>query len=126
LDKINWQTSNIFNDLKNGNYTVYVRSLENCIPIKKEFTIYKLSNFISPNGDGINDTWKVKLPGLKNNTIQIYDRFGKMIIDKKFDDEFIWNGKLNGFTLPSDSYWYSIELENHTKINGYILLKNKI
>ncbi|WP_313385435.1 T9SS type B sorting domain-containing protein [Chishuiella sp.] len=125
LDKINWQTSNIFHHLKMGEYTIYVKSSDNCKPIEKRILVYKIPNFISPNGDGINDTWKVKLPGLKNNRIQIFDRFGKIIIDKKFDNEFIWNGKLNGFTLPSDSYWYLIKLNEKETISSFILLKNK-
>ena len=41
------------------------------------------------------------------------------------NDEYIWDGKKNGFTVPSDSYWYRIKLNDKEIITGYITVKNK-
>ncbi|MBO6213696.1 T9SS type B sorting domain-containing protein [Algoriella sp.] len=125
LDGINWQDSNIFTNLENGPYKVYVISVNNCEPITKQFTIFKIDNFITPNGDGKNDKWIIKLVGHQNVNIQIFDRYGKLIKQETINDEFIWDGKKNGSNVPSDSYWYRIQLNEKEIITGYLTVKNK-
>jgi len=125
IDGINWQNNNTFVNLENGNYTAYILSSDNCSPVKQQFTILKMTNFISPNGDGKNDQWIVKFNGHKNVSVQLYNRTGKIVKDIITDDEFIWDGKHNGFSLPSDSYWYRIKLNEKEVLTGYITLKNK-
>lgn len=125
LNGITWQNSNTFTSLDNGNYTVFVVSADNCEPVKKDFSIFKINNFISPNGDGKNDKWKLKLTGYKNVIIQIFDRNAKLLKEAQVDDEFIWDGKNNGFPLASDSYWYRIALNDKESITGYLTIKNK-
>ena len=125
MNGITWQNSNTFTSLDNGNYTVFVVSADNCEPVKKDFSIFKINNFISPNGDGKNDKWKLKLTGYKNVIIQIFDRNAKLLKEAQVDDEFIWDGKNNGFPLASDSYWYRIALNDKESITGYLTIKNK-
>ncbi len=99
LNGIDWQSSNIFNSLKNGRYTVYVISADNCSPVTKDFSISLIPNFISPNNDGLNDTWKVEFYGYKNVVVQIFDRYGAIIKDEIVNDGYIWDGKKNGFVI---------------------------
>ncbi|WP_312923447.1 T9SS type B sorting domain-containing protein [Empedobacter brevis] len=125
LNGVDWQDSNIFSPLQNGIYTVYVLSVDNCTPVQKQFSINHIPNFISPNNDGYNDNWKVLFNGYKNVIVQIFDRYGLIIKDEIANDEYSWDGKKNGFTVPSDSYWYRIKLNDKEIISGNIMVKNK-
>ena len=75
-------------------------------------------HFFTPNEDGINDIWRIKrIQFLENATISIFDRFGKLIIS--YSENYVgWNGKLNGFDLPSTDYWFVITLNNGRTIKG--------
>ncbi|MFP7655102.1 DUF7948 domain-containing protein [Chryseobacterium proteolyticum] len=127
LDNVTWQDSNVFNNLSMGEYTVYVRTKSGCIIGQKNFSIFNIPNAITPNGDGINDKWKIR--GLENYTgteVGIYDRRGipvfKDIISKK---PFEWDGKYNSLPLPTGSYWYIIKVSDGRLYNGWILIKNR-
>lgn len=131
LDQINWQTSNIFYNLKRGVQKVYVRDSKKCTVKEYEFSIIKLLNAITPNGDGLNDFLDYSdLRVKKEVKILIFDRFGKKIFSNENSTSYIWDGTENGRPLPSGSYWYILEwIEPDTgiKINnkGWILLKNR-
>ncbi|MGZ5198068.1 MAG: T9SS type B sorting domain-containing protein, partial [Kaistella sp.] len=98
--------------------------------IEKEFLIINLVNVITPNGDGFNDVLDYSDLKIKENvTIQIFDRFGNLIFTSK-DQEFIWDGKLNGRVLPTANYWYILnwtepDTQNPVSYKGWILLKNR-
>ncbi|AZI68380.1 choice-of-anchor L domain-containing protein [Cloacibacterium normanense] len=131
LDQINWQTSNIFYNLKRGVQKVYVRDSKKCTVKEYEFSIIKLLNAITPNGDGLNDFLDYSdLRVKKEVKILIFDRFGKKIFSNENSTSFIWDGTENGRPLPSSSYWYILEWtepDTGIKINnkGWILLKNR-
>jgi gliding motility-associated-like protein len=131
LDNATFQNSNIFANLKDGIYTVYVKSKSGCDIGSSKFTIFttpKVSNqnVITPDGDGINDTWRIS--GIENypgTIVEIYDRFGKRVFQKTVDGDFSWDGKYNSQVLPTDSYWYIIKFTNGKVQNGWIFLKNR-
>ena len=83
-------------------------------------------NFISPNDDGINDTWDIKNKNkwLEAN-IQIYNRLGLTITKGKVKDKLPWNGKKDGKPLPTDSYWFILKMEDKIIHEGWIFLKHK-
>jgi len=80
------------------------------------------SQFFSPNGDGINDTWKVVNTNLfPNCEVWIYTRSGELIYNKKgYTND--WTGLLNGKPLPEASYVYMVDSDG----NGTIDLKGWI
>ena len=80
LDNIDYQSSNIFQNIASGIYTVYVRDLNGCGVVTEEISVLGIPNYFTPNGDGINDYWNIK--GVNSNfnietTIHIFDRYGK-------------------------------------------------
>jgi gliding motility-associated-like protein len=86
----------------------------------REITI--LTGF-SPNGDGINDGWV--LPDIEgtNNTVSIFDRWGRMVRNfTNYDNTTIfWDGtNSSGAELPSGTYFYSIEVENKKVKKGWV------
>ena len=70
-----------------------------------------LPNAFSPNGDGINDSFKGKgnYFGVKDYNMQIYNRWGEMVFESS-DPDAGWNGRVKnvGRESPSDVYVYKI------------------
>ena len=129
MDAINWQTSNLFNNLTTGVYDFYIKYEENpCIIGPKKGLLPMIHNSITPNGDGINDYWTVKNLDVfdsQNAKLEIFDRFGKKLFSQESNTYFEWNGKLNDTPLPSTSYWYTIVLPDGRNYSGYINVLNK-
>ncbi|MDR7371775.1 HYR domain-containing protein [Flavobacterium aquidurense] len=69
------------------------------------------SEAITPNGDGINDTWVIhnieKYPG---TIVHVYNRLGQEVFNaKNYQND--WNGNKNeGRLLETGSYYYQIDL----------------
>lgn len=82
---------------------------------------YIIPKFFTPNGDGYNDTWEIT--GLENEsyTINIFDRYGKLL--KTLGKNASWDGNLNGKPLPSSDYWFQLILENKMTQKGHFSLK---
>jgi gliding motility-associated-like protein len=125
-----FQDSNLFNGLPAGSHTLYIKDRLNCNIISKDFYILGFPKYFTPNGDGTNDTWNVL--GLDSSqfqsqsqsvTVQIYDRYGKLL--KTFNPFHSngWNGKYNGTLLTPDDYWYYIILPSGKKHRGHFALK---
>ena len=127
-DGINWQTSNLFENIKPGPVTFYVRFEDSdCLGKTKDGLSVKFANVITPNDDGVNDTWSfTDLDVFKDtpSNLKIYDRNGLLVFEKSSTDNFIWDGKYNGRVLPTSSYWYIMTLPDR-EIDGWILLKNR-
>ena len=128
MDLITRQDSNVFTNLQPGDYTFYVKySDSDCYGDMRMGRIFTVINAFTPNGDGVNDYWK--LSGLDifpdNSTLQIFDRFGNLVYKQISNTEFIWDGKFNSRNLVTDSYWYVINAADGRTYKGWILLKNR-
>jgi len=122
LDGIHFQDSNIFSGLNNGNYTVYVHDKYECGTVNEDVFLLTYPKFFTPNGDGNNDTWKIKFsqyePGLK---VKIFDRYGKHI--KSLENNSSWDGTYNGELMLSDDYWFVVTRANGKEHKGHFTLK---
>jgi gliding motility-associated-like protein len=124
VDGINFQDSPVFEDLPIRDYKVFVRDA-NCLKSTESDTLFLLyyDRFFTPNGDGINDYWRVINSKQEENIeIYIYDRYGKMLATLDFDDRG-WDGKVNGVLLPNSDYWFRVIRENGEVHNGHFSLK---
>lgn len=65
-------------------------------------------NAFSPNGDGVNDEWKVSYRSLRDYECHIFDRWGKEMFSSR-DPEQGWDGKAGGKTVPAGAYYYVIK-----------------
>lgn len=123
IDGENYQDSNYFNNISGGVYTVYVRDKKGCGSDSKEITIIDYPKFFTPNNDGVNDVWKIDgLKNYPNSKVEIYDRYGRLLIIFKADDSG-WNGYFNGKKLPSSTYWFKVKLNNTIIFSGFFALK---
>ncbi len=127
LNNFTWQDSNIFTNLNMGEYTVYVRTKSGCIIGQKSFSIFNIPNAISPNGDGINDTWRIA--GLENypgTEVSLYDRRGVTIYREIIKNRpFQWDGKYESHPISTGNYWYTIKVSDGRIYNGWLLIKNR-
>ncbi|MEQ7799547.1 gliding motility-associated C-terminal domain-containing protein [Pedobacter sp. ASV1-7] len=91
------------------------------IPGIAPYTDLIANNMITPNGDGVNDTWIVKNIHLyPNNELKIYDREGRLVYET-FGYNNTWGGLFNGNPLPEDTYYYVLFLDSGKgKKTGFI------
>ncbi len=78
--------------------------------------IIQATNVITPNDDGVNDTWKIRnLESYKNSNLTVYDRWGKMVYQKTaYSGD--WDGRnKNNDILPDGTYYYTIDFQESDK-----------
>ena len=123
IDGYNYQTSNQFPGLLSGDYTVQVRDKNGCGTATDEIYLLMYPKYFTPNGDGHNDTWKIKFSEFETGlTVKIFDRYGKFIKDLDTNDAN-WNGTYNGNDLPSTDYWFVVKRANGKEYKGHFSLK---
>lgn len=112
INNINYQVSPVFTNLKGGLKTFYVKEINGCSSDNKPVILLVIPRFFTPNSDGFNDEFLIEgLEEYPESTIQIFDKFGKMLFNQKYNS-FPWNGTYNGNQLPSSDYWYLIYLSD--------------
>lgn len=81
---------------------------------------------ITPNGDGVNDTWRiVGIEGFPDNYVTIYNRWGDIVFEAAgYDNEqVIWDGTSPaGDPLATGTYFFTIQITNGTASSGWIQL----
>lgn len=93
--------------------TVYVQVLES----------FPVPNSFSPNGDGINDTWNLKLLNTYlDSTVEIFNRYGERVFfSKGYSVPF--DGNYKNEPLPVGVYYYLINPKNgKNRITGPITI----
>ncbi|MGM9478957.1 MBG domain-containing protein, partial [Pedobacter sp. GSP4] len=95
-------------------YTVRVTNASGCssiatitIKVSEDYKIVA-NNILTPNGDGVNDTWIVQnIDMYPSNEVRIFDRNGRQMYSKKSYDNS-WNGTIGGNELAEGTYYYII------------------
>jgi len=128
---ITWQASNLFYSvLDNTSYHVMVRVKDAKCGTSIDYFTFVISNAITPNSDGINDTIDFSgIRGYNNFAASVFDRYGAELF-KATKTDAIWKGSLKGMNLPTGTYWYKVQWENPAskkleQRSGWILLKNR-
>ncbi len=83
------------------------------------------NDILTPNGDGVNDTWTIininRFPG---TIVKVYNRWGNEVLSTN-DYRNDWMGtNESGKTLPAGSYYYVLDQsgEGTTMVSGWVLL----
>lgn len=112
-----------------GEYWLWIRQKGDagCIVYTEKIISNKITNFISPNGDGINDVWQIK--GFEKYEwidVLIYNRQGRQLFENRVNhSNILWDGRVHGKPLPSGSYWYTLKTSTHTIFEGYVVINNQ-
>ncbi len=121
LDGTLFQSSNSFNFLLGGDYTLYIREKEGCGYLEVAFSILDYPRFFTPNNDNINDTWKIEgLENYLNANLYIFDRYGKLLTTLNGIET--WDGQLDGRPLPATDYWFKLFLDDSRTFTGHFSL----
>ena len=84
----------------------------------------KISEFVSPNGDGINDFFEIQnIENHPNNELLIYTRSGVVIFSTR-NYRNNWSGTTDNGLVPEGSYYFTLDLESDGTIDrqGWIYI----
>lgn len=124
INGINYQDSNLFENISGGTYTVYVRDKNGCGEDSDEVTLIDYPNFFTPNNDTYNDSWNIYgIEKYPKASIIIFDRYGKMIKELLRGES--WDGNYKGRKMPSSEYWFTAVLNTDIKFRGHFSLVRK-
>lgn len=109
-------------------YTLKVQSNNGCgtaedkvfVRVYQEVTV---PNAFSPNGDGINDVWKIDaIETYPNADIVVFNRYGQAVTKRKGSAK-PWDGTYQEKPLPVGTYYYVIDLkEGQGKLTGWVMI----
>jgi len=109
-------------------YTLTVTGLGNCV----ETDVFKMTalnmvqptNTFTPNGDGINDVWKIKyIEKYPDCNVELYSPQGNLLYKINNGKQKAWDGTINGRMMPAGTYYYIINPKNNRKkLTGYVTL----
>ena len=86
---------------------------------------FEISNLLTPNGDGQNDTWQIEDANLiMGCSVKIYNRWGQPIYETT-DYHNEWDGTKDGDALPDGVYFYSILCQDKDYSGSINLLRLK-
>ncbi|WP_289044968.1 T9SS type B sorting domain-containing protein [uncultured Olleya sp.] len=121
-----FQNNNIFTNIKPGIYHVNITDIKNnCGTIDQMFSVIGFPLFFTPNDDGKNDYWQVYGVSSQfqaNSIIQIFDRYGKLLKELTPNSQG-WDGTFNGQPLPTNDYWFTVELQDGRIYRNHFTLK---
>ncbi|MCC5916506.1 MAG: gliding motility-associated C-terminal domain-containing protein [Cryomorphaceae bacterium] len=114
---------------KSGTYQHTLQTQHGCdsvleldLTIQDGSTLY-IPNAFSPNGNGINEVFKVLGNEVSTFQIVIYNRFGQLIFESK-DIEISWDGTFLGEPAPMGNYVYRIDYSN--TVGEYFIRRGNI
>jgi gliding motility-associated-like protein len=110
-------------DFSDGPYSVVVTDKNGCnarldivVGVTGSEKCIEIPTIITPNNDGVNDTWKIKNIDLfPNAEVFVFTRWGKLVFHSKNLAANPWDGTFNGKLLPTDSYHYVLHLNDGSK-----------
>ncbi len=124
IDDILYQDSNIFTNLKVGDYTVYIRDKNGCGTINKKVFVLFYPKYFTPNGDGYHDLWQLYFANTESDiTIKVLDKYGKLLKELSPKSKG-WDGTYNDKPLPASDYWFVVNRPSkNEQYKGHFTLK---
>ncbi|RYE21969.1 MAG: T9SS type B sorting domain-containing protein, partial [Sphingobacteriales bacterium] len=115
-------------------YTVLISFATGCsitqsitLDVASDFATILSTNIMTPNGDGINDVWKIdNIELYPNNSVKVTDKAGRIVFQAK-NYANTWDGTFAGSQLAEGTYFYIVEFGNKERtVRGFItIVRNK-
>lgn len=82
-----------------------------------------VSNVLTPNGDGKNDTWIIwGITKNPNNSVKVFDRNGRLVFSQK-NYSNNWDGRYNGKPLEEGAYYYVVDFgDGQPPVSGMLTI----
>lgn len=92
------------------------------IEVEEEWYIY-VPNTFTPDGDRVNNDFRISTIGIQTLSIAIYNRWGEAVFTSD-ELDFIWDGTYQGIYVPDGTFTYKIEFltnsERRKTITGHV------
>lgn len=108
-----------------GTYSVVITNVDGCSTsqsVEVLSTLCTIPNGISPNGDGLNDTFDLSgFTGISE--IKIFNRYGMVVYEQEnYIDQWHGQQKNSDKLLPDGTYYYLINFEDSEPKTGWVYL----
>jgi gliding motility-associated-like protein len=93
---------------------VLISSLNGCekrdsVTMKVDCIYVYAPTAITPDGDGVNDVFRVYANGLTNYVLRIFNRYGQLVWESQDPDD-VWTGGISeAYYVPNGVYTWQIE-----------------
>jgi len=85
-------------------------TLRDTVTVYDPLHVY-IPNAFTPNADSLNDWFGVVGEGYLYYLMTIYDRWGNILLEGRFEDAEAWDGRVNGRLVPTGLYAYKVWVE---------------
>ena len=87
------------------------------VTVNKPPDIDFTTNVFTPNGDGVNDGFKFKVPFYVNlKSFKIYNKLGQLLFQTSDPNKY-WDGKVAGQFVPVATYYWIFEAyDNYSQV----------
>ncbi|MBK7873016.1 MAG: gliding motility-associated C-terminal domain-containing protein [Saprospiraceae bacterium] len=87
-----------------------------------------IPSIITPNGDGINDTFVIPClldeTAYPNNQVSLYNRWGDEVFRSPIPYKNNWDGTFNGEDLPPGTYFYKVDFGDRGEARtGFVMIQ---
>lgn len=108
-----------YGQTKSSNYDTYkvvaynqnnheVISESNTVEVMKKIKVH-IPNAFSPDGDGINDNFKIVAEGIESFQLKVFNRWGEVVFESN-DIKNQWDGTFKGKLSQNDAYVYVVDV----------------
>jgi len=109
---------------KGGKYYIKATNVNNCyneypvvVTVNKPPDIDFTTNVFTPNGDGVNDGFKFKVPFYVSlKSFKIFNKLGQLLFQTSDPNKY-WDGKVAGALVPVATYYWIFEAyDNYSQV----------
>ncbi len=108
-----------------GSTTIGCETIDSVTVFIVENELIQLPNAFSPNGDGLNDLFRLPLTVTKLNAFSVYNRFGQLIFSTT-NKRIGWDGRFKGKEQDPGTYVWMLDAYNirgeRKQLKGNIIL----
>jgi gliding motility-associated-like protein len=99
-------------------------TLTSSVVVETTIGCFFIANVLTPNGDGMNDTWLIGgLEYFPNSVVKVFNRWGQVMFESR-GYTVPWDGSHNGQRLPVADYYFVIDYESGKEpILGTVTIK---